>query len=113
MENSFLSASVKLLSKETGIVVNVSEEIMSSDNTSISSENIPSIAFARSGAATEYLHTEKDSLEFISPRALDKTGKFIEEYMNRYIANAPSFPFEREVPSKLKDDIKNLFRHSI
>ncbi len=104
-----VNTSVQLLSKEIGKSISVSDSIMSSDNTALSSTGIPSIAFARSGAATGYLHSAKDTLEHLDPIAFEKTGRFIEQYMDRYVANAFAFPFERKVPSKLNDDIQEYF----
>jgi Zn-dependent M28 family amino/carboxypeptidase len=104
-----LSAAVRLLAKETGVAHEVKERVYSSDGTPLSEAGIPSVSFARSGGTTSYLHSVKDVIDYLSPGALERNGRFVELFMRRYVAGAAALPFKREIPEKQKKQIREYF----
>ncbi len=100
-----VGSSVRLLSKETGIVVKVRKGPMSSDGTCLAALSIPTVQLARYGGTTHFLHSTMDDIEHLSPGALGITGTFAEHYLRRYVCEAAAFPFERTVPD---DQIKRI-----
>ncbi|HIE05917.1 MAG TPA: M20/M25/M40 family metallo-hydrolase [bacterium (Candidatus Stahlbacteria)] len=104
-----LTSSVRLLAKEQGPAFEVRENIYSSDGMSFSSVGIPSVSFSRWGGSTSYLHTTRDSIDHLSEEALAIQGKFIETWLRRYIVEAYVFPFEKNIPDKIKKNIADYF----
>lgn len=104
-----LTASVKLLAKEVGIHFNVREIVYSSDGTSYSSVGIPSLNFMRRGGAGAG-HSVEDTVRWLNSEVLQRQGEFIEEYLTRYVAESPVFPFERLIPEKNKQAIEKFYR---
>ena len=104
-----LTNSVKLLSRETGTVFDVKEDVYSSDGTPLSAVGIPSVSFSRRSGIDIMMHSVEDTIEYLSPDALELQGRFIEEWMTRYVSEAAAFPFEREIPEKLRDEIKKYY----
>lgn len=107
---SELTAAVKLLAKEMGPAFDVREDVYSSDGTPLSEGGIPSVSFARSGATTSYLHTPGDVIDYLGPEALEVQGRFIETFLQRYVAGARAFPFERKVPEEMQKKIREYFQ---
>ncbi|MBU0490656.1 MAG: M20/M25/M40 family metallo-hydrolase [Chloroflexi bacterium] len=105
-----LSAAVRLMAKEHGPAYEVAEDIYSSDGMPFSEAGVPSISFARSGGTTRYLHTPADIIDYLGPQALAESGRFVEEFLVRYVTEARAFPFEREVPDNLKNKIRDYFQ---
>lgn len=106
---SELTAAVKLLAKERGPAFDVREEVYSSDGTPLSEGGIPSVSFSRSGATSEYLHTPGDIVDYLGPEPLQVQGRFIEVFLQRYVAGARDFPFERRVPEEQQKKIREYF----
>jgi aminopeptidase YwaD len=109
--NPMLTNSVKLLSRETGTVFDVKEGVYSSDGTPLSAVGIPSVSFSRRSGIDIMMHSVEDTIEYLSPDALELQGRFIEEWMTRYVSEAAAFPFEREIPEKLRDEIKKYYEN--
>jgi hypothetical protein len=108
-----LTASVKLLSKETGAVFNVEESVYSSDGTSLSAVGVPSVSFSRRAPTNVLMHSMEDSVRWLSPKTLQAHGEFVELFLNRYVAEAAAFPFERTIPDKQKKDIEEYFKRAL
>ena len=108
-----LTASVKLLSKETGSVYNVADGVYSSDGTSLSAVGIPSVSFSRSTPPNQFMHSVEDNMQWLSPVALQKQGEFVEEFLTRYVAKAAGFPFEKKIPKKQKKEIEDYFKRAM
>lgn len=104
-----LTASVKLLSKEVGVVFNVRESVYSSDGTSLSEVGVPSVSFSRGGGSNTFMHSVEDDIRWLKPQALQIQGEFIERFLTRYAAEAAAFPFEKTIPDKQKKDIEKYF----
>jgi hypothetical protein len=105
-----LTAAVKLLSKEKGVVFRVSEEIYSSDGTPLSAVGIPSVSLSRETPTNLLMHTREDDEKWLSPEALGIQGAFAEEFLTRYVAEAAAWPFERMIPEKQKKEIEEYFK---
>ena len=108
---TMLSNSVKLLSRETGTVFDVKEAVYSSDGTPLSAVGIPSVSFSTRSGIDIMMHSVEDTIEYLSPDALELQGRFIEEWMTRYVSEAAAFPFKREIPEKLRDEIKKYYEN--
>ena len=108
---SILTHSLKLLSKETGVVFDVKEAVYSSDGTPISSVGVPSASFSRKSGIDIMMHSTEDIIEYLSPDALESNGVFVEKWMTRYVTEAAAFPFEKEVPEKLMKQIKEYYEN--
>lgn len=104
-----LTSSIRLLAKEQGPPFNVQDNIYSSDGMSFSALGIPSVSFARGGGSTSYLHTTKDSIDHLGEDALALQGRFIETWLRRYISGAYVYPFDKEIPDKMKKKINDYF----
>jgi aminopeptidase YwaD len=105
-----LTAAVKLLSKEKGVVFKVSETVYSSDGTSLSAVGVPSLSLSRDTPTNLLMHSVEDSEKWLSPDALRTQGTFIEEFLKRYVADAAAWPFERTIPDKQKKEIEEYFK---
>ncbi|MFB0557489.1 MAG: M20/M25/M40 family metallo-hydrolase [Candidatus Bathyarchaeia archaeon] len=108
-----LTASVKLLSKETGVVFNVEEGVYSSDGTSMSAVGVPSVSYSRRAPTNVFMHSTEDNVQWLSPKTLQTQGEFVERFLSRYVAGAAAFPFKREVPEKQKEKIKDYFKQGM
>lgn len=108
-----LSAAVRLLAKEAGVAHEVEEDVYSSDGTPLSEAGIPSVSFARTGGTTSYLHTVQDIIDYLRPEALERSGRFIETFLLRYVAGAAVLPFKREIPDKQKEKIREYFEQRL
>ena len=108
-----LTASVKLLSKETGVVFNVEEAVYSSDGTSLSAVGVPSLSFSRRAPTNVLMHSTEDCIRWLSPKTLRTQGEFIELYLTRYVAEAAAFPFKKEIPEKQKKKIEEYFKRAL
>lgn len=107
-----LTSAVKVLSKEMGIVYTVNEGVYSSDGTSLSGVGIPSVSFSRGTPTNSLMHSRDDDIRWMSPKALETHGVFLEEFLTRYVAEAVAFPFERTIPDKYKKEIEDYFKRS-
>jgi len=108
---SILTNSLKLLSKETGVVFDVKESVYSSDGTPLSAVGVPSASFSRRSGIDIMMHSPEDIIEYLSPDALEVQGRFVEKWMTRYVTGAVAFPFKREVPEKLMKQIKEYYEN--
>jgi hypothetical protein len=59
------------------------------------------------------MHSVEDDISWLNPRALHNQGRFIEEYLTRYVSEAAAFPFERKIPDKQKKEIEDYFKRSM
>jgi aminopeptidase YwaD len=106
-----LTDSLKLLSKETGVVFEVKEAVYSSDGTPLSAVGVPSASFSRKSGIDIMMHSPEDIIDYLSPDALENQGRFVEKWMTRYVTGAVAFPFKREVPEKLMKQIKEYYEN--
>ena len=102
-----LTAAARLLAQETGMAHKVEEDVYSSDGTPLSEGGIPSISLTRSGGTTSYLHSPRDVIDWLRPEALERSGRFVELFLRRYVAEAAVLPFERKIPDDHKKKIRD------
>jgi aminopeptidase YwaD len=103
-----LTAAARLLAKETGVAYDVKEDVYSSDCTPLSEGGIPSIAIHRFGGTTyAFLHSPRDVIDWLSPEVLERSGRFVELFMRRYVSEAAVLPFERTIPDDHKKKIRD------
>ena len=106
-----IGASVRLLASESGRSFEVdSDTVYSSDNAVFGKAGIPSLAFARRGGSTSFGHTAGDMLQTCDSDALAFAGTFIMKWVRRYVAEAPSFAFDRTIDPKMQDKIDKYFK---
>jgi aminopeptidase YwaD len=108
-----LTAAVKLLSKEMGVVYDVEEEVYSSDGTPLSAVGVPSVSFSRRAPTNALMHSVEDSMQWLSPVNLQAQGEFLETFLARYVADAAAFPFERKVPEEHRKKIEKYFERAM
>ena len=97
------------MAKEHGPAYQVQEDTYSSDGMPFSEAGIPSINFARRGGITRYQHTPGDVIDYLGPNPLEESGRFVEEFLIRYVTEARAFPFERQVSDALQKKIREYF----
>jgi len=110
---SELTASVKLLAKETGVFFDVKEDVYSSDGTPLSAVGVPSVSFSRRAPTNVLMHSTEDSMRWLNPRAIQMQGEFIELFIKRYVADSAGFPFEWKVPDDQKKKIEEYFKRAL
>jgi len=94
-----------IMGKEFGIDLRVRQSIYSGDCIPVGYKGVPSVTFARGGGGASFIHTPGDTVEHIDGDHLAMLGNVALEFTRR-IVNAGKFPFEREIPAKIKKDIK-------
>ena len=104
-----VGASVRLLAKELGMACDVQNKPMSSDGTPLAAVGVPNVQFARYGGTTGFGHGVGDDIRWISAEALHGAGVFSQRYLRRYVTDAPSFAFPREIPDDQMKDVKDYF----
>jgi len=104
-----LGASVRLFASATGIACDVEKKPMSSDGTPLAAVGVPNIQFARGGATNSFGHQAGDVIRHLAPEAMGDAGRFADQYLSRYVTNASTFPFAREIPDDQMKDIKGYF----
>jgi len=101
-----VGASVRLLAKELGMDAGVNMGPMSSDGSPLAAVGVPVVQYARTGGTTKYLHSTKDSMEFISAESLWQAGAFSEVFLERYVTECWAFPFPRQIPKDQHELLK-------
>lgn len=94
-----------ILGKEFGTGLTVRQSIYSGDCIPMGYKGIPSVTFSRGGGATSFIHNPGDTIEHIDGKHLAVLGDIVLEFTRR-IANAGQFPFERELPDRIKKATK-------
>ncbi len=104
-----VGASVRLLASETGTACEVKKMPMSSDGTPLAAVGVPNVQFARGGATNGFGHQAGDEIRYLAPEAMGDAGRFADDYLSRYVTNASTFPFDREIPDDQMKDVRNYF----
>lgn len=92
---------LEILGKEVGGGLNPRQSIYSGDCIPVGHHGIPSVTFSRGGGGTTFIHAPGDTIDHIDGKSLAVLGDIVLEFTRR-IANADGFPFEREIPDKIK-----------
>lgn len=92
--------------KRNGYAVGVTQDIYSSDSIPFADKGIPAINFIRFGhqIGGAFIHCRHDVIDYLSPKSLERTTKFILEYADEVI-NSVVFPVERTVPSEMVEKV--------
>lgn len=106
MGSDKLVSYLDVMGSEFGSGLRVRQSIYSGDCIPLGYEGIPSVTFSRGGGATAYLHTPGDTIEHIDADHLALLGDIVLEFTER-VTNAGKFPFDKEIPEKIKKDIRD------
>jgi len=104
-----LGASVRLLAHETGVACEVKRTPMSSDGTPLAAVGVPNVQLARYGGTTAFGHQTGDDVRYLAAGPLATAGTFAERYLRRYVTEAPTFAFAREISDDQKKEIRDYF----
>ncbi len=103
---------VKALSCELGVHHEISTKLYGSDHLSFANIGVPSVAFAREGVGTQYMHTAGDALDLISVEQLACVGNMLDVLLSRTAAEGIVWPFERSLP-ELDAETERLIKKRI
>lgn len=104
-----LSSYVESLSKNIGVNMRVSEDVMSSDGTSFAWKGIPVVNFYRSSGAGADMHTIRDDGRYIHPKAYELLGEVVYRFLLE-VLNAEEFMFPKQIPDDLKKKVEEYFK---
>lgn len=105
-----LSATIRVLSKELGISQQIIlDSLYGSDHEPFAWAGIPALDFSRIGPSMRYIHTDDDTVDLIKLERLQDVGLVVETFIDRYVANAKVWPFDRRIPAYQAEMIKNNF----
>ena len=106
MGSEKLVSYLDVMGSEFGRGLRVRQSIYSGDCIPLGYEGIPSVTFSRGGGATAYLHAPGDTIEHIDADHLALLGDMVLEFTER-ITNSGKFPFDKEIPERIKKDIRD------
>ncbi len=89
---------VEVMSRSTGVAMEVKQDVYSSDSVPFAEQGIPSLNLIRTGAP---VHNRYDRIEYLSPERLEELGDFALRFLCD-VDGARVFPFEREIPESVK-----------
>ena len=97
--------------KRKGYAVVVKQDIYSSDGVPFADNGVPSTSFIRFGTqGAGYIHDRNDIIDWLYPKALERTTKFVQDYAEEMI-NAEVFPVAKVVPPEMVEKVDNyLFK---
>lgn len=105
---------VDYAAKIHGHSAKVEQRIYSSDSIPFADSGVPAINFCRFGTqGAAYIHNRFDTLDFLSPEALEKTARFVMAFAQSMV-NAAAFPVKREIPEKIVEEVeKYLYKKEL
>jgi len=103
-----VTAAMSVLSKELGIPHQVSEEIDGSDHLPFARVGVPNISLVREGPPLAYIHTSDDTIDLIDVAQLEQIGAFVDAFLLRTAAGAHAWPFERQIPERLAQEVEKM-----
>ena len=97
--------------RRKGYAVITKQDIYSSDGVPFADNGVPSTSFIRFGTqGAGYIHDRNDIIDWLYPKALERTTKFVQDYAEEMI-NADVFPFAKVVPPEMVEKVDNyLFK---
>ncbi len=100
--------------KRKGYAVVVKQDIYSSDGVPFADNGVPSTSFIRFGTqGAGYIHDRNDIIDWLYPKALERTTKFVQDYAEEMI-NAEVFPVAKVVPPEMVEKVDNyLFKKEL
>lgn len=101
---------VEYLSKEAGFPITARQRLYPSDSIPFAHAGIPSINFRRFGApGAAFLHSRHDSLSYLGPENLTRTGEFIHTFCT-WLANSMLFPVPKTIPPDIAGQIDTYLK---
>lgn len=97
-----VEAAMNLYGRESGLGMSTKRQVWSSDSNSFAALGIPSVTMDRDGFG---MHTRFDTLDLISPWALERDEKLAAFILDR-LANSTVFPFDRSMPEEFLEKLK-------
>jgi hypothetical protein len=97
--------------RRKGYSVITKQDIYSSDGVPFADNGVPSTSFIRFGTqGAGYIHDRNDIIDWLYPKALERTTKFVQDYAEEMI-NAEVFPVAKVVPPEMVEKVDNyLFK---
>lgn len=105
-----IATTMRVLAKELGVPHQVDEAYYGSDNLPFAAAGVPAIALHRAGPATAYMHGPEDAIDLIDPARLQEVGCYLDTFLQRAVAGAQAFPFERTVPDKQRKETQERLK---
>lgn len=101
---------IEYLSKETGHPLSATQDVYSSDSTPFADKGVPTVSFARFGAAGSAPgHNRYDLIEHLSADSLQHTSDFIRLFCDRIIQSMV-FPVPREMPENMIEAVDKYLK---
>lgn len=101
---------VEAKSKELGLGFNVRQHVYSSDNMPFARQGVPSLNLLRAGGGSFYMHTSGDCLDYVDEKKIILIKNFAMDFI-RFIGNAKTFPFSREIPVDVKKKVDEYYKN--
>ena len=98
-------AELKNLMEENQLGVTIKNQVWASDSNTFAWKGVPALTLNRDGFG---MHTRHDTVEYISPRALEEGAKTLCTAA-AWAANEPEFSFEWEIPEDMKRELEKYF----
>ncbi len=100
--------------KINGFSAEVKQSIYSSDSIPFADSGIPGVNFTRFGAqGAAYIHNRFDTLNFLSPEALEKTTRTVLAFAKE-MTGAAVLPVERKIPQNMVEEVeKYLYKKEL
>ena len=100
--------------KINGFSAEVKQSIYSSDSIPFADSGIPGVNFTRFGAqGAAYIHNRFDTLDFLSPEALEKTTRTVLAFAKE-MTGAAVLPVERKIPQNMVEEVeKYLYKKEL
>lgn len=98
-------ASLKELMEENGLGVTIKNQVWASDSNTFAWKGIPALTLNRDGFG---MHTRHDTVEWISPWALERGAKTLCTAAN-WLANERNLPFEKTIPEEMQKSLNQYF----
>lgn len=100
---------VEAKGKESGIGLDVKQNIASSDSLPFARNGVPSVNLLRGGSGTFYIHTCGDRLDFVDEKCIMTIKNFAQDFIE-FMGNAKVFPFKKEIPDTVKKKVDEYYR---
>ncbi len=108
--NDYLTSIVKFISRINDNPINVKKDIYSSDNMPFSLKGVPTINLFRAGGLpSRFVHTRKDSIEYINENGLVPLINFGKNFI-QMVGDASLNPIERDIDDQIKKKIEEYFK---
>ena len=97
-----VEAAMNLYGREAGLGMSTKRQVWSSDSNSFAALGIPAVTMDRDGFG---MHTRFDTLDLISPWALERDEKLAGFILDR-LASSTVFPFDRAMPVEFAEKLR-------